>query len=57
MSVVDHSSQSHKRLSELRGLLGAENSVASLNDRVASVLVPCHQADDVVRRIHHSFCE
>lgn len=57
VSVVDHSPRSSERVWEMRAILWIENVIEVLNDRVASVLVRCDQADDIVRQLHRKMCE
>ncbi len=57
ISVVDHSPRSSERVWEMRTILWIENVIEGLNDRVASVLVRCDQADDIVRQLHRQMCE
>lgn len=57
VSVVDHSPKSEQRRWEIQDILGLEAIIETLNDRVASVLVPYGEADEVVRRLHNVFCQ
>lgn len=57
VSVIDHSPRSEERTREMTWILWQRGIIASLNDRVASVLVPSDQADDTVRQLHREMCE
>jgi hypothetical protein len=57
VSVIDHSPRSQERMREMIWILWQKGIVVSLNERVASVLVPSDQADDTVRQLHREMCE
>lgn len=57
VSVLDHSPRSGERTRDMQNILWLRSIVASLNERVAAVLVPYDQADDIVRQLHRKMCE
>lgn len=57
VSVLDHSPRSSRRIEEIAKILWKNYILGLLNNRVASVLVSHHQADDIVRQLHEKFCE
>ncbi len=57
ISVIDHSSRSNERIGEIAQILGGNNILGTLNERVTSVLVPYDRADEVVRQLHQKMCE
>ncbi len=57
ISVVDHSARSIERAGDIQSILRHRGVITSLNERVASVLVPYDQADDIVRQLHQNMCE
>lgn len=57
VSVVDHSPRSSERVREMWKLLWTTSMIGVLSNRIASVLVPYHQAEDIVRQLHAQMCE
>lgn len=57
VSVIDHSPRSDERIREMQWILWQRGIIASLNERVASVLVSSDEADAVVRELHREMCE
>lgn len=51
ISVIDHTPQS-TRLSQVNKLFWSEHIVGFLNPYTTSILVPCEQAENMVRRLH-----